>query len=108
MVTQEDLQPESVIRKAFTVQRQSALTQDSYSALLLKMAGLVFLCMFARMVFTGIAFSVLTLLLALICFLLIGFVLMILLEPLSRVQGTRNTLLYGLVIVALAVLVIIV
>jgi uncharacterized membrane protein SirB2 len=108
MVTQEDLQPESIIQKTFTVQRKNALTHDSYGALLLKLAGLVFLCMFARMVFVGIAFSFITLLLALICFLLIGFVLLILLEPLSEVQGTRNTLLYGLVMVVLAVLVVII
>ena len=107
MVTQADLQPESIIRNVFTLQRKSALTQDSYGSLLLKMAGLVFLCLFARMVFVGIAFSFITLLLALICFLLIGFVLLILLEPLSRVQGTRNTLLFGLVIAVLAFLVII-
>jgi hypothetical protein len=105
MVTQADLQPESIFMRSFTFRDRMKIASDSYGSVLLKMAILMFACLLFRAMALGTEMAVALAVVTFVEFLIVSFVLLVLLSFLTQVYGTVRTMLFwvGMALLALAV-----
>jgi hypothetical protein len=108
MVTQEDLQPESVFMRAFTLRQNVRMVADSYGSVLLKMAILMFACLLFRAMALGTMMGAVQSVIAFVEYLLVSLVLLVLLSFLTQVYGTARTLLFWVGMAMLMALVVLV
>jgi len=108
MVTQEDLQPESIFMRAFTLRKDISLVTNSYYSVLLKMAILMFACLLFRAMALGTGLGMIQAMITFLIYLLVSLVLLVLLSFLTQVYGTIRTLLFWLAMGMLAAVVVLV
>jgi hypothetical protein len=94
MVTQADLQPESIFMRSFTLRDRVKIVADSYVSVFLRMAILMFACLFFRAMALGTEMAVALAVVTFVEFLLVSFVLLVVLSFLTQVYGTVRTMLF--------------
>jgi hypothetical protein len=107
MVTQEDLMPESLMMRWLTFSKRPSLLDDSYGRVILRIGLLLFAAMLFRLILVGTELSMAWALVALGFSLLVSLLLLILLDYLTSIYGTRRLLVFGAGMVVLAALVMI-
>ena len=106
MVTQEDLQPESILLRTFTLSRDVKMVGDSYGSVLIKVAILMFACLLFRAMALGTGMGMAQAVITFVVYLLVSLVLLVLLSFLTQIYGTIRTLIFWLAMATLAAVVV--